>query len=167
MQTVNYVGKKLSFENETLELMLMGLTGCSIEVLNQFYRANSNGFNLLNNIQKNLALYQNLSICLISCNRDHIANYKIAEQINALLPKTSAAIILNSKHMTSKWQDKIVFEQICLGLMSEGHIPEPVLEQSLIARHTISSDYQKQLRHYGFRVIRFTINHDCPLIKWL
>lgn len=140
MRAVNFIFKKLSLDNSDLEFMLMALTGCSIDVLNQFFRTQQNGFNLIENISQNLDLYKRVPICLISCTRDHMVDYKTALRINQLLPSTSAAIIFNEKHMLNKGPAKELYDNIFLGLL-EGRMAVATFNDPKISQYSVSDEF--------------------------
>ncbi|WP_419420247.1 alpha/beta fold hydrolase [Legionella sp. D16C41] len=144
MKGINYLIKKIGLSSDKLDYMIMGLDGCSLEVLNQFFKTDMNGFNLTDNISKNLSLYNQIPISLISCINDHMVNYKTAEGINQLLPNSSAAIILNDKHMATKGPSKDTVEKIILGMLTS-KIPEQALASPQINHHTVTANFQQQI----------------------
>ncbi|MGQ3888032.1 hypothetical protein ACQUW5_03235 [Legionella sp. CNM-1927-20] len=145
MKGVNYLANKMGLKLDKLDYMIMGLDGCSIEVLNQFFLTDMNGFNLTDNVRKNVSLYNRVPICLISCTQDHMVDCRTAEEINKVLPKSSAAIILNDKHMATKGPTKGILEKIIIGLLTNS-IPEEALQSPQVNRHTVTVDFQQKIK---------------------
>lgn len=145
MKGVQFLANKLTFSTPTLDFMIEGLTGCSVDVLNQFFSTHHSGFNLFENIQNNLALYQRVPIFLVSCNRDHMVDYKTAQQVNVLLPGNSAVVILNDKHMTSKGPNRAVFDALIQGVICEGSVSNVALRHQAVASYVVTEDFNHQL----------------------
>lgn len=126
--------------SSTLDL----LTGCSLDVLNQFFMTEYSGVNLTQQVRDHVELYSKLPICMIACNKDHMVDADTSLNISRLLPDSSAAIILNDKHQLSGSASK-VFRKILLGLISGGSIPMNKLENPVIAQHTVTGRFNDML----------------------
>jgi hypothetical protein len=134
------------FHNNALTLMLDSLTGCSLDVLNQFFASDFIGFNLIQQIQNHHDLYSNVTINLISCSDDHIADPNIAIEINRMLPDTSSVIILRDKHQARGGPSRDVFNRLLLGLLCENDIPADALKSKMVDFHHISMVFTSRLR---------------------
>lgn len=139
------VGKKLSMNMAGLEFMIEGLTGCSVPVLNQFCRASFNNFNLQQQISEYLEIYKRVNISLISCNQDHMVDFRTALAIHDLLPDSSAAIILNERHMPTAGPHKDLMIKMMLGILCQGMLSHDLLSSEIIASHSVNSNFQAQL----------------------
>jgi pimeloyl-ACP methyl ester carboxylesterase len=132
MRACASIGKFLGFNTEKLDFIIEGLTGCSLSVLNQFFKTYHSHISIAENVENNLEYYKKTQITMISCNRDHMANPKIAEEIHAMLPETSTTIILNESHQARQGKNKDAVEDIYLGTICQGKLTQETLEHKVV-----------------------------------
>src|SRR3990167_3074879 len=137
--------------SDMITMMIEGMTGCSLDVINHFFGGDFGGFNLTQQITNNRELYSKVPICLIASAKDHMVDSAAALAINEMLPNTSATIIFNDKHQIGRGPNKALFDQIYLGLICNGRIPAVALQQpeSVITRQTVNEHFQHQLAALG------------------
>lgn len=143
ISTLKFVNKIV--RSEKIAMMIEGMTGCSLDVINHFFGSDFGGFNLTQQIANNKELYSKVPICLISSARDHMVDAGTALDINKLLPDSSAAIIFNDKHQIRSGPNKDLFDQIRNGIVCDGRIPDSALAQPAIVTNTVTADFQRQL----------------------
>lgn len=134
------------FNSDTLGMMIEGLSGCSLDVMNQFAKTNFSGFNMIQQVSEHRDLYAKIPICMIACSKDHMANPQVSRDIAALLPDSCAAIILKDKHQAHSGPAREVFSKILLGVICDSHIPESVLDHSEVESKCVSENFNKRLR---------------------
>jgi pimeloyl-ACP methyl ester carboxylesterase len=131
--------------SNSLTFMIEGLTGCSLDVLNQFFRTEHSGFNLTQQVRDHIELYAKLPICMIACNKDHMVDASTSLNVSKLLPDSCSAVILNDKHQSRGGPAREVFSKVLLGLISGGSIPMIELENPVIAQHTVTGRFNNML----------------------
>jgi len=144
MQAGNFVMKKLGYKNNLLNFLLMGLTDCSVDVLNQFFADNFSGYDVVENVRRHLSIYYKVFITLVSAHKDHMARPDVAKQVNALLPDTSAVIILDNKHLINKTPTKDIYESIYHNNLF-GRMPECAVQGPLIVFSHVTARF---LEHF-------------------
>lgn len=113
--------------SRSISFMIEGMTGCTLDVLNQFCKGDHNNFDLTQQVKENVELYAKVPICMIACNRDHMVDANTSLNISKLLPGTCAAVILNDKHQSRRGPTKEVFNGVLLGLICRSSIPMQML----------------------------------------
>jgi len=134
------------FGNHSLSLMIEALTGCSLDVLNQFFKTQMNGFDMTKLVSDNHDLYAKLPICLVACDQDHMVDWHTSANVSKLLPDTCASIIVKGKHQQAREKgSKEFFDNVFLGLVCGGSVPMDELNKTLVAEHTVTDSFNHML----------------------
>lgn len=141
LRGINQSLKKIGLPVDGLNFFDTVLSGCSIDVLNMFFKNDFNGFNVVETVRNNIHLYQKIPINLISAKNDHMADYQIALKVYDLLPRTNSAIIFEEKHMLSRGPSKALFDKLNYDLFIKRRIDFDDVKDPAIMLHTVNDDF--------------------------
>jgi len=135
-----------AFGNHSLSLMIEALTGCSLDVLNQFFKTQMNGFDMTKLVAENRELYAKVPICMVACDQDHMVDWRTSADVSKILPDTCASIIVKGKHQQAREKgSREFFDNVFLGLICDGSIPSDELNKSLVASYIAGGRFYNML----------------------
>ncbi|MGQ3890125.1 alpha/beta fold hydrolase [Legionella sp. CNM-1927-20] len=148
LKSINSLLQTFGVDNEGLNTNITTVAECSLDVLNHFFKTDFNNFDTIDRVRKNIELYRQIPICLITSYKDHMIDPSVAEQIHALLPDTSCTITFTTAHIITKKDTKDFYNDLTYDFLIESKInPDMLKNNTAIHDFKTTPYFSKEKRH--------------------
>lgn len=130
LKGINSLLQSFGVDNEGLNTNITTVAECSLDVLNHFFKTDFGNIDTIDRVRKNIELYRQIPIFLITSYKDHMIDPSVAAQIHALLPDTSCTVTFTTAHIITKKDVKNFYYDLTYDFLTEGKVNPHILKNN-------------------------------------